>query len=949
MKKKETNMSNGSSVKSVSLADGTLSPDLRVNYTFGFVLGVNEFQQEQEYLLQKAYLYNRAFHGYGTISGLHVTAKWLKGEEVEVTVSPGMAIDQFGIPIAVRDAQCARLTAWLKKQEAQKQGTIAEHRRDKGDDEGRKRHLRVYIIARYDDYPDGQVPIAGQACNSGDTEPISSRIRDSYTIDFSWDPPALPAWDSMRCFGKIMAQVRIKTHVEVDDTDEIIEQIRKLVNPNNIPLCTSPGGTKQHHHDNGPKKCDDWDDEEREPRWYIPAATARESLDRIFMTWVTEVRPNLLPNLLDPTLSGTDAKPDILLAHIDFTLDDDWHDDNPKIEEHGYDQPDNRGRPFLLSTQAMQELLLLGHQELQRVGRGGDDLPEHEFATIQVRNNHTLYAWIHHPRRLQLEADNEDWGKALEVRSDGLPLRITHVLEYEPNVFEIHVKAEENEGSEGPLMVPGARVELIFKVDEIDVECMDDESNEKDETVVEEIAEGVKHVAEDVKKDVEKTEDAIQQIGGDIVKATGKVIEDFGKGVQATSRALQRVLGIGKDTQKFGAKVKQTGKKIEKEGQGLIASALADEKRLDQEEKEEYESLGRSIRELGLNYIEYDRDEKTIVVYTIASHIPVSELVTFFIYDHQSDAADVPYSELKKVTSAEHFLALWFHTDDPVRLPSEVRVRRMFVNQQPQEMLFRAIAPEKQTFSWFWALQPPDGVRLVPGELLTVIFNTNKIAVGYEESATVSLTEVMREEPFTCVGYDGNHTLEVYHQVSLVSRQYEKEEESSPTGKLSDNQHSAKTNNSLGPTSPFVTVTITRLSQGTKGAIEAHLELWFHLSTNPDDNRTGFTENLIFDAFLEDGQQMKTTQIAVTSPTRVQPNIYTSMLTLPAPSKEQRGYYLRLHFRLDANPVNVRGVKTFHQTLEDYIRSTGIRFEGYNGEDAILAYVRIAAPILNTK
>ena len=429
-------MSNGNGVKSVSLADGTLSPDLRVNYNFGLVLGVNEFKQEQEYFLQRDYLYNRAFEGYGTVSGLRVTAEWLKGEDVEITVGSGMAIDQFGRPIVVREAQCARLVAWLKRQEEKKQGAIEDHRpegrKKKKEEQERKeerqeerrehsaseqhqqgekkgsgkalsestaqkekqsthhhegkrrpeedsdideyfeeweeeeeRDLRVYIIARYDEYPVGQVPIAGQACNTGDTDPISSRIQDAYKIDFSWDPPTMPAWDSVRCFAKMMARVRIKAGAERNDTGEIIEHMRKLDEPDSIPLCA-------HHkkRDDDDEDADEYgdsdawkdeDDDERGPRWFIPADRARTALDRIFTIWVTEIRPKLLPNPLDPAKAGTKAQPDILLAHIDFTLDDDWDDKDPKIEEDGFDAPDNSGRPYLLPTQVVQEMLLLGH------------------------------------------------------------------------------------------------------------------------------------------------------------------------------------------------------------------------------------------------------------------------------------------------------------------------------------------------------------------------------------------------------------------------------------------------------------------------------------------------------------------------------------------------------------------------------------------------------------
>lgn len=1021
-------MSNGNGVvKSVSLADGTLSPDLRVNYNFGLVLGVNEFKQEQEYFLQKGYLYNRAFEGYGTVSGLRVTAEWLKGEDVEITVGSGMAIDQFGRPIVVREAQCARLVAWLKRQEEKKKGIIEAHRpegrikkkeererreekeereeekhgtagkhhhegkkrpaegRDvdeyyEEEEEERDRDLRIYIIARYDDYSTGQVPIAGQACNTGDTDPIYSRIHDSYKIDFSWDPPAMPAWESVRCFAKMMARVRIQTHAERDDTDEIIEQLRKLDEPDSIPLCSSPK-----------KSDDDDDDDERNPHWFIPADQARTALDRIFTTWVTEVRPKLLPSLLDPAQAGTKAQPDILLAHIDFTLDDDWDDTDPRIEEDGFDPPDNSGRPYLLPTQVVQEMLLPGHHESHTPEGDGGGLAQSEFATIQVRNNHMLHAWVHHPRSVEIEGHNGDWAESLEVRCNGQPLTIANVTKLEPNFFAIRLKAEDED--EGILMVPGARVELVFKIDEIQVERTEedddddddgedrheDEDEDEDEgkksgDLGEDIEEGAGEVGEVAGEMVQGAEDVAEEAAGGIEEVAGEVVEDVGKGVKAAGKALRRAIGVGKGIERAGARLEKTGEKVEDAGQELIAAAQADEKRLDREEKEdrkedkeegekeegeeeeEHElSLGRSIRKLGLNYVGYDH-ERTITVYTIASHFPARELVTFFTFNEQADltSATSPHAQLRNAGSAESFLALWFHTDDPVRLPPQVRALRVFVGQEPQEVLLASIPPRGRTFSRFWRLDPlsEQGVTpLIPGELLTVIFNTNEIGVGGEDAAE-SLTQVMKEESFTCVGYDGNHTIEAHHQVSFGSSQGE---ERTNTDKLRANRYTGETGearearNPITPAQPFVSAIISRLNQGAEGTTDAHLELWFHLSTNPEEDRIGFTENLTFDVLLEDGRQLRTTQIQATAPTRVQHNVYTSMVTLPAPRQDQRGYYLRLRFRLDTNPVNVRGVRTSYETLGEYIRATGIRFDGYNGEDAIITYVRAAVPASSSR
>ena len=48
-----------------------LDPDKRVKYSLGLVLGVDEFEQEQHYLLGRGRQHNRALHGYG-----HRSASW---------------------------------------------------------------------------------------------------------------------------------------------------------------------------------------------------------------------------------------------------------------------------------------------------------------------------------------------------------------------------------------------------------------------------------------------------------------------------------------------------------------------------------------------------------------------------------------------------------------------------------------------------------------------------------------------------------------------------------------------------------------------------------------------------------------------------------------------------------------------------------------------------------
>ena len=88
-----------------------LDPLKRVNYTFGLVLGVAEFQQSDTYFLAKHYLENRLLHGHGTGCGLEVVAQ--TAPLLEVQVKPGWAINPKGQEIYVPQLMCVQVNDWL--------------------------------------------------------------------------------------------------------------------------------------------------------------------------------------------------------------------------------------------------------------------------------------------------------------------------------------------------------------------------------------------------------------------------------------------------------------------------------------------------------------------------------------------------------------------------------------------------------------------------------------------------------------------------------------------------------------------------------------------------------------------------------------------------------------------------------------------------------------------
>jgi hypothetical protein len=74
----------------------------RPRYFFGQLIGVDELEQEQSYLREKARRHNRLLHGWGIVRGLEVKAG--KPGTGEVTVSPGYALDPRGEEIVVDTA-----------------------------------------------------------------------------------------------------------------------------------------------------------------------------------------------------------------------------------------------------------------------------------------------------------------------------------------------------------------------------------------------------------------------------------------------------------------------------------------------------------------------------------------------------------------------------------------------------------------------------------------------------------------------------------------------------------------------------------------------------------------------------------------------------------------------------------------------------------------------------
>ncbi|MFJ9561476.1 hypothetical protein ACIRQQ_15735 [Streptomyces fuscichromogenes] len=310
----------------VSLSTGTLCPDQRVNYSYGMVLGLDEFLQEQLYHQEKTYRHRRLLHGYGTSYGLKVTADPSPGtsRDYVVGVSRGSGIDQWGREFTVPEPQCLRLQDWLTAQEQAQPGIVDQHSNGSG-------AALIYVVARYAECPDALVPLPGQPCGTSEQTQVASRIRDSWTIELRWDPPQMPRWDSDRRLGRLLASVAVveKPQGAFPDESALFAAVRALAD-------VAP---------NGPGDIDVFDNP---PVAYeIARWQAARIWDEVFAIWVSEVRPRLEPDLIAPSES---SDPAVLLGSLQI------NGLSPDVNTVYGIQVEDADRPSVLNTQLIQEV-----------------------------------------------------------------------------------------------------------------------------------------------------------------------------------------------------------------------------------------------------------------------------------------------------------------------------------------------------------------------------------------------------------------------------------------------------------------------------------------------------------------------------------------------------------------------------------------------------------------
>jgi hypothetical protein len=344
-------------------AAAAVDPTKHVNYTYGMVLGVDDFTQEFAYHAHRDRWAARDIVGYGTLAGLRVTAEKNKSGELEVVVSAGTAVSPRGQLIRVPAAQCVNVNQWLAG--AENRAAVAELTGESPD-----APLTLYVVLSYRERPTDKVPILGEPSRGDEESLASSRLKDDFLLELRLEAPPQTEEGAVRDFAR-----RLFEHTEFTDEPGAFTELEDFL----ARLRRASGQVPAPPADPAPPPDTAPDSPPGVMR--VEAARRGEYLRAAFRLWATELRPLWRPahfgeacdcpagaHVAAPVGGGDDR---LLLAELSVPLTAGLQVDSAA----GVAVSEGR-RPYLLHQRMMQEWLLEAGccARAGREGEAGDGL-----------------------------------------------------------------------------------------------------------------------------------------------------------------------------------------------------------------------------------------------------------------------------------------------------------------------------------------------------------------------------------------------------------------------------------------------------------------------------------------------------------------------------------------------------------------------------------------------
>ncbi|HOY02395.1 hypothetical protein [Zoogloea sp.] len=196
-------------------------PFTRLRYSYGQLLGAEDFTTEQRYFLLRSRLHNAALHGFGTVWGLKVGSQENE-TTLTLTCDTGLAIDPLGREVYVPQKVCLDITGLAT---TRFWADLAAPPPAPGVEvTGDNPRRRVYVVLRYRACLTEQVPAITQPCAGQDAGLAPSRVQDGYRLCLEAAPPDLT--------GLPVRDITTRVNPPADFRTRLLEHI---INPDTPP------------------------------------------------------------------------------------------------------------------------------------------------------------------------------------------------------------------------------------------------------------------------------------------------------------------------------------------------------------------------------------------------------------------------------------------------------------------------------------------------------------------------------------------------------------------------------------------------------------------------------------------------------------------------------------------------------------------------------------------
>lgn len=192
-------------------------PFTSLRYHFGMLLGVDDFETEQDYQRGKMRLHNAWLHREGVVWGFAVEADVPRGE---LRVGPGLALDAAGRELHLDAAACLDVAAWYAAHEDELTGSITET-------DGLI-ELEAWVELRFRSCLTRPVPALADPCEGGATDTAFSREFETVELNLvGGTPPARSEpYHRLRLLFGLADPVEEGGTVVADDQEVLDERAR---------------------------------------------------------------------------------------------------------------------------------------------------------------------------------------------------------------------------------------------------------------------------------------------------------------------------------------------------------------------------------------------------------------------------------------------------------------------------------------------------------------------------------------------------------------------------------------------------------------------------------------------------------------------------------------------------------------------------------------------------